>query len=71
MHFALEKIRGFCFAEKIRQKFAYAGKSGIIYTRDEEKQLPRYKDGFAVEIPFFVKKSCRLDTVLAAGFLFL
>ena len=42
MHFALEKIRGFCFAEKIRQKFAYAGKSGIIYTRDEEKAFPQY-----------------------------
>ena len=45
MHFALEKIRGFCFTEKIRQKFAYAGKSGIIYTRDEERKI-KFKTKF-------------------------
>ena len=27
---------------KSRQKFAYAGKSGIIYTRDEEEKSSRY-----------------------------
>jgi len=28
--------------KKIRQKFALAEKSGIIYTRDEEEEFPQY-----------------------------
>lgn len=29
----------FCCRQKIRQKFAYTGKSGILYTRDEERKI--------------------------------
>ena len=44
----------------------------VYYIQEMRKRsLPGTSDGFAVVIPFFVKKSRRLDIVLAAGFLFL
>jgi len=32
----------FVASKKIRQKFAYTGKSGILYIRDEEEESSRY-----------------------------